>query len=239
MTLIVSTILFVILIVIISALRRRMVFELQGSGLLLFRSERAGIVLYSILTLPGTILHELSHFLVAEILQVRTGEITIIPSFDDSGSVREERLGSVATADSGLIRGFLIGIAPFVTGIGSLIVMGYYLEIGWSAYPWWVIALLIYGLIVVGNSMLISRSDRKTWPVIAIFLLLIVTASYWSGLRLAPQTLDTINSVISRINMALGVTLGLNLAMIVGLYVLRRSIEKITKRRVVTRRNVC
>ncbi|KKU14396.1 MAG: hypothetical protein UX21_C0020G0001, partial [Microgenomates group bacterium GW2011_GWC2_45_8] len=64
MLVIYSALIFVILIVILSALRTRLVFELSGTSLLLFDTPRPGIILYSVLVLPGTVIHELSHWLV-------------------------------------------------------------------------------------------------------------------------------------------------------------------------------
>lgn len=230
MSFIYSLILLIILIITLSALRQRLVYELSGTALLLFGSTRPGLMLYSLLVLPGTIIHELSHWITAEVLLVRTGEITIFPGADDDTS--QKRLGSVATQRTGPLRGFVIGIAPFVSGLAILLVLGRLLSDGWSTYTGWVLALLIYGIMVVGNSMMISSSDRRTWPfIIILFLLIAILIS-----RYYPSLLTTYNSlfitIISPLNQVLGVTAGLNLVMIGGLYATRRFIENLTKRRI-------
>ena len=222
---------FVILIIVLSVLRHRLVFEISGTSLLLFGSTRPGIWAYTIFFLPGTVIHELSHWIVAEILQVRTGAITIFPGGDEvAGS---QRLGSVATERSDPIRGFLIGVAPFVTGIAILATLGRLFQVGWTLYPWWQLGLIIYGIVVVGNSMLISKEDRRTWPFILIFVALIAIVIWRMDLSLSPNTSNLISNVLSSLNLILGVTAGLNLVMIGGSYLLRVSVERLTKKRII------
>lgn len=225
-----SLIILVALIIVLSALRQRLVYELSGTSLLLFGSTRPGLILYSLLVLPGTIIHELSHWITAEILLVRTGEIKIFPDAGDDAS--QKRLGSVATERTGPLRGFVIGIAPFVSGLAILLVLGRLLADGWGIYAWWVLALLIYGIMVIGNSMMISESDRRTWPFIIILCLLIIILLS----RTYPQLLTSYNFLpvrfLTPINQVLGVTASLNLVMIGGLYATRRLIQNISKRRI-------
>lgn len=233
MPIIYGLIIFVLLVITLSALRTRLVYELSGMSLLLFGTTKPGVMFYSLIFLPGTIIHELSHWIVAEILQVRTGEITIFPSFDDKEGGSSQRLGSVAMVKADPFRGFLIGLAPFLSGLAILAVLGNLFSTGWNAsYPWWQLGLIIYGIVVIGNCMMISESDRRSWPfIIILFLLIIILISrYYSSLFLDHEQFYL--SIITPINGVLGVTAGLNLVMIGGLYGLRRFVEKITKRRI-------
>lgn len=224
-----------ILVICIAAMRRRLVYELQAASLLLFRNHKIGIALYAILFWPGTILHELSHWLMAEILRVRTGKIEIIPDLEtiESG---EQRLGSVATAETDPFRSFLIGFAPFFTGVGALVGLGYALNELWSVGQWWQIGLVVYGVITVGNSMIVSRADRRNWPLIAILFALIVYLLYSLGVTVPLSLQHSVSSVITHINQALGLTIGLNLGMIGISYAIRRTLERVTKQKVITRR---
>lgn len=220
---------FVALIVILSALRARILFELQATSLLLFASKQPGLWFYTILMLPGTILHELSHWLMAEILQVRTREISILPEDGDG----EQRLGSVQTSRSGPLRGFLIGIAPFVTGLAVLSLLGYFLRIGWGVYhPAW-LALIIYGLVVVGSSMLISRADRRYWPFMLLLLAVLAAIILVTGYTPPPQVVVQLTPVLTSINLVLVLTIVLSLGMILLLYCLRWSAQKLTRKKVI------
>jgi hypothetical protein len=235
MNLIIVSIILFALIILLSLMRQTLVFELSGASLLVFGNIKPGIVLYSILVLPGTIIHELSHWLVAEILQVRTGEITILPELKgESGS---ERLGSVATEKSDPFRGFLIGIAPFITGIGILLVFGQLIATGWiEHWIWWQILLLAYGIMVVGNSMLISREDRRTWPVMIILIMIVIGIMYVVRIQLSANVNLWIVNTFSRINLVLGVTAGFNLVMIGAGHGIRRIIEHISHKRITTKK---
>ena len=53
--------------------------SILGVSYLVSKSHQFGIMLYSLIYLPGTIIHELSHFFSAAILGVRTGNISIFP----------------------------------------------------------------------------------------------------------------------------------------------------------------
>lgn len=216
----------------IAAIRRRLVFEIQGASLILTGNPKVGVYLYSLFFLPGTILHELSHWLMAEILQVPTGKFEVLPDLE--GSVKgEERLGYVMTGKTGPFRGFLIGFAPLFTGIMMLIILGYVLNNLWGTAPWWQLVLTVYGLIVVGNSMIVSGADRRNWPLIAILGAVVIVLFWRLDLSLSPELLTLFSQILIRINQALGLTIGLNLAMIVGSYAVRRGLERVTKKRIV------
>lgn len=224
-------VIFTVLVVVLSALRRRLVFELSALSLLLFGSSRPGVLLYSLLVLPGTVIHELSHWLVAEILQVRTGDIEILPELKEQGG--EQRLGHVMTAHADPFRSFLIGAAPFVTGVGLLVATGYLLSRLWAVQaPWWQLALAGYGAMVLGNSMLISASDRRSWPIVILLVCGLSFALYYAGVRVSLSQDTALISALNVINIALGMTLGLNLGMIALSFAARRSAEHLTHKKV-------
>ncbi len=227
----VSLTIFIVLIILLALSRTRLVYELSAISLLIFGSARHGVIFYSFIFLPGTIIHELSHWLVAELLQVRTGEITIFPDLE--GETNSQRLGSVATAKSDPLRGFLIGLAPFLSGLGILLVLGQLFT--WDLL-WWQLSLVIYGVAVIGNSMMISREDRRTWPFIVVFFALIGILVFKYYPSLIVDHSRSIIAIMSPVNLILGVTVLLNLAIISGSYFLRRLVEKMTKRRIISQR---
>lgn len=233
----VSILLAAILILGIAALRRRLVHEIQAASMLLFHSHRAGIALYAFLFWPGTIFHELSHWLMAEILRVRTGKIEILPDLETI-QAGEQRLGSVATVQTDPFRSFLIGFAPLFTGVAALVGLGYALNKLWMTGPWWQILCVIYGIITISNSMIVSRQDRRTWPLMAIIVALTGYIIYRLDVSLPPTFFLFINETVARINSVLGLTIGLNLGMIGISYALRRMLERVTKQKVVMRRQV-
>ena len=235
MSLTAGAVIFLVLVVVLSALRRRLVFELSGVSLLLFGTPRPGVVVYSILVLPGTIVHELSHWVVAEVLQVRTGEIVIFPETSDGKE--DQRLGSVATEQTDPVRGFLIGIAPFFTGLGLLLFIGYLLNQTWvTGGPWWQILLMGYGIMVLGNSMMISKADRRSWPIMFVLIMAVVAALWKTNIVLPPSLLSTFAGLTTQINIVLGMTLGLNLGMIAVSYFVRYAVERLIHKKVIQKR---
>ena len=103
----------VVALVMLVLLQRTLHREIQAFFLILTRRPGLTQVIFAIIFLPGVFLHELSHFLVAKLLGVRTGKFSLLPQAQPNGKLR---LGYVETASGGVIRDSLIGAAPLVTG---------------------------------------------------------------------------------------------------------------------------
>lgn len=218
---------------ILAVFRKQLVFEIQSFSLLLFNSAKPGIVLYAIFMLPGTIIHELSHWLVAEILRVPTGEIQILPDYKIL-TEQEKRLGSVATAKTDPVRGFLIGMAPLITGTTLLIVLSLLLESVWHGGRQTLqIISLVYGLIVLGNSMLISKSDRRYWPFMAGLIILGEFTWVKSGFSLSQSVKDFFSRSFQSVNNALLLTIFLELLFLSLLFSFRKILEKLRHRKII------
>lgn len=233
MGLIGALLLTVFLIIMLSVLRTRLHFEFVAVSILIFGSNLVGKWIYTIIFLPGTILHELSHWLMAELLGVGTGEITILPDFEDKLEGDREKLGSVETAKTGPLRSFFIGAAPFITGLSVLFVLGsLLLQGGWL---FWQYALIFYGIIIVGSSMLLSREDRRSWPFIAILVTILVVVYYALPIKIPEQFIVATTSLLVKLNQVLFVTVFAILVIIGISYGLRRIIEKLLGKKVIRR----
>lgn len=223
----------VLSIFLLSVQRTKLHYEFVALSILIFGSNLVGKWIYTIIFLPGTILHELSHWLMAELLGVGTGEITILPDFDDKLEGDREKLGSVQTAKTGPLRSFLIGAAPFITGLSVLFVLGsLLLQGGWFL---WQYALIFYGIIVVGSSMLLSREDRRSWPFIAILVTILVVIYYALPIKIPEHFIVATTSLVVKLNQVLFVTV-FTILVIIGIsYTLRRIIEKLLGKKVIRR----
>lgn len=153
--------------------------EVQSILLLLTRRTEIALMLFSLLFLPGVLLHEGSHYIVARLLGVRTGRFSLLPRPLPNGRLQ---LGFVETAEADWVRDALIGAAPLLAGGGfvayvglvrlSLASLGEQLVLsGWVGLPG-VLATLFsqsdfwlwfYLLLAVSSTMLPSSSDRRTW----------------------------------------------------------------------------
>ncbi len=151
---------------------------------------------WSVFFLPGTVIHEISHFLVAAGTGARTGKIEIMPEFieedEDGGGVA---LGSVQTQKLNPIQGFLVGVAPFVTGLILLMWLSKLIPNSFQTQNYYLLAGQVYLFFVIANSFFPSWSDiRQTLPLIAISVSTLVTL-WIVGIGFSFQSSATINNL--------------------------------------------
>ncbi len=192
----------------LALLQRLLHREIQAVFLILSRSPEFTITLFSIIFLPGVLLHEFSHFLTAVILGVPAPRFSIVPQMLPGGRLQ---LGYVETVKSDIVRDSLIGAAPLFTG-GLLVA---YLSVtrldllplwdvlrnGQLALFWLGVTLLpkaqdfplwFYLIFTISSTMLPSASDRHAWSplaaAVAVLLALAVLAGAgpWMLSHLAP-----------------------------------------------------
>ena len=164
-----------------------------GLGLLATGKPDAAVTLYHTVTFPGVLLHELSHWLAARLLLVRTGRFVIWPERDKRGV----RLGYIEVEKPDPLRGALIGAAPVVVGLLALLgIADKALNLGdlAAALPSADLAVIrpaverlarapdfwvwLYLIFAIANTMMPSPEDRQSWPafiagvaVVALFML--------------------------------------------------------------------
>jgi hypothetical protein len=122
--------------------------------------------LLAILFLPGTYIHELSHYIVAKLLFVPTFGMTLRPKIEKNYI----KMGSVEIAQTDFIRRFLIGSAPFTVGAALLVGSMYVLVVNdWHRHPLFA-ALEMLFVFQVGNTMFMSKKDWEgAWKVMVLF----------------------------------------------------------------------
>jgi hypothetical protein len=118
-----------------------------------FLPEGAVSVLVTVLFLPGTILHELAHFIMAIILMMHVREVSVLPEFEKSYI----KLGKVVYEKKDIVRGILIGIAPIFAGL-----LIFWMLSVWNLFPaphLWLSILVGYFVFVVSTTMFSSKQD--------------------------------------------------------------------------------
>ncbi|MDD3825293.1 MAG: hypothetical protein PHY79_04900 [Anaerolineae bacterium] len=144
------------------------------------------LVVYFVLVLPGVVIHELSHWLMATILGVRVSKLSLGPVRKGRNSVS---LGSVRVGKVDPLRASLIGVAPLLGATAVILLIGR-LVLGLDE----VVALLLAGaweglgealgemvrvadfwlwlylIFAISNAMLPSESDMSTVRPVLIFL---------------------------------------------------------------------
>ncbi len=227
-------------------LQRRLHFETQAVLLLLTRSREIAIVLFSLLFLPGVALHEGSHFVMARLLGVRTGRLSLFPETKSDGRVR---LGYVETARTDVLRDAMIGLAPLLAGGAFVAYAGLDrldLPSLWAALQggdgvrildalfslptrpdFW---LWFYLVFAVSSTMLPSASDRRAWlPVVAaIGLILIAGLVVGAGPWLVDQIGPLLNEGFRAVAMVVGITVAIHLVAVPPAWALRKMLTRLT-----------
>ncbi len=220
--------------------------HLQGLWLLLLRDADMALVMYSLMMLPGVLLHEGSHWIAATLLGVRAGRFSVIPKRLPNGNLR---LGYVETESADVVRESLIGAAPLIFGVAAIVFMGYSrLGVGpvgetlargdllgalaaaqamIERPDFW---LWVYLLFTVANSMLPSASDRRAWGPVAVGIAALTGLMFYAGL--GPTLVDSFGGVLEAATrvVAAGFTLtvGLNVLIVPLLWGVEWAVTRLT-----------
>ena len=178
-------------------LQRALHREIQAVFLLLTRRADITMVLFSLLFFPGVFIHELSHFLMAKLLFVPTGNVSLIPETMPNGRLR---LGYVEVSKADILRDSLIGMAPLIAGglfISYAAIYKLHLLPLWDAFRatnfslfWAGLASLpslpdfplwFYLTFAVSSTMLPSESDRNAWLPLAGAIILLIAIIAFAG----------------------------------------------------------
>ena len=222
--------------------------HLRGLAYLLTGRRTWAVLLYAIILFPGVLLHELSHWLTALVLRVRTGSISLIPRLEEDGAVR---LGYVeyyrgATLDP--LRESLVGGAPLISGTAAILLIGFYVfdvaALSTAVRSGEVAALTraleeifqtpdffvwLYLIFAVSNAMMPSPSDRRAWP--AFLALLAAGAAILFLLRLQDTVLlgltGPVTAVFGYLGLAFSLAIGVDVIFIFIIYVLERLVSAV------------
>jgi hypothetical protein len=200
---------FIVMLVPLILLQRLLHREIQAVFLILSRDPLITMGIFSIIFLPGVFLHELSHFVMAKILQVRTGRFSLLPQSLPDGRLQ---LGYVETGRADIVRDSLIGAAPLIVGtlfVAYVAIDRFEMRILWEVFRdgqfslFWMgvralpnvqdFYLWFYLVFAVSSTMMPSESDRHAWLelLISIGVLFSITlifgAGPWMLSNLAPR----------------------------------------------------
>jgi hypothetical protein len=237
---------FVLTLLPLVFLQRFLHREVQAVFLILSRSPEFTITLFSIIFLPGVLLHELSHYLMALILGVPAARFSLLPQMLPDGRLQ---LGYVETVKTDIVRDSLIGAAPLFAGgsvVAILAIMRLDLLPLWDVLRngqlnlfWLGLTLLpqvrdfplwFYLVFTISSTMLPSRSDRHAWLPLGVALVVLIAlaalagAGPWMLTRLAPL----LNSFLSATAVLFGLSAALHTALILPIGLVHLLLVRIT-----------
>lgn len=174
--------------------------HLHGLSLLLMGKQERAVIIYAIILLPGVFLHEVSHWVAAKILGVRTGAFSLLPQRQADGSIQLGYVEYYKSRTLDPVRESIIGGAPLIMGTAVILLIGFnvfnVVELGALAQTGQISALVellellfqtpdfflwLYLLFAIANGMMPSRSDRRAWPAFAVTMLIFALVLYFLG----------------------------------------------------------
>ncbi len=221
-----SSLLWLVISLVLFLLAQRWLHQqIQLLFYLITKRLNLALALFSILFLPGVLLHETSHFVVARLLGVRTRRCSISPQVTVDS---RRRLGYVETAQADVVRDTLIGAAPFIFGGAVVAYLGIdrlgiapLFELAsqgsWNQL-WAAIAALpqrpdfwlwFYLTFTISSMMLPSPADRRAWLPVVIVLLAVALLALLAGA--GPWMAQNVAPWLDRILRAIATVLGIGL----------------------------
>lgn len=183
---------------------------------------------WSIFFLPGTIVHELSHFFAAAMTGARTGKIEIFPEFiEESKNGGSVALGSVQTQKLNLIQGFIVGVAPFVTGLALLVYLASVIPGSYLNGNYGQLSFQTYLFFVFANSFFLSWSDvRQTLPLLTILVIAMIFVVV-TNMNLQLPKFDNQVETLRALSLTILVSAGLNLIITIFIWTVSLFVKKI------------
>ena len=212
---------FVIELTFLYFISRLSIRELFYSLRIFFRSEKIVFAIVALIFFPGTVIHELSHFIVAMLLFLKVREIHIFPEFEKNYI----KLGRVIYEKQDVIRGIVVGIAPIAIGLIIFFWIST-LQI-FIIENIWLKLLMLYLIFVISTTMFSSRQDLidlgYLLPVTIIIILFLYLFQIDLGRLLTnPQLIAVTTDFVYDVNVYLGISIAIHLGLLIFLFTVKK-----------------
>lgn len=228
-------VIFFFLLFLLFFLSQKISTNIYNSVFILTKNKNVAVGILVAILLPGTIIHEVSHFLIATILRVPTGELTVVPTIEEDGEVKAGKLFLGATDP---FRLSLIGLAPMIIGLAIIYIIGKVAIPNINSLLTTNYQLLtifgLYLLIIMSITMFSSKKDMQGFLIAGPVTLILIFALYYVGVRVfLDKTLITkLISFLSELNYYLVITAILNFLIFLILSTNLYLWKKILKRKI-------
>lgn len=125
----------------------------------------------ALLYFPGTLIHEMSHLVMAMLLNLKVRDITLIPKVRGSTL----KLGTVWYEKKDVVRGLLVGIAPFFAAMFVF----WFIDTWRLLYMNMIIgALVSYLVFAISSTMFSSKQDLVDLVYVIPIALIVIAVGY-------------------------------------------------------------
>lgn len=222
--------------------------HLRGLTYLLTGRMNWAVLLYALVLFPGVLLHELSHWITARLLGVRTAGVSLLPQMQKDGALRLGYVEYYRSRSLGPIRESLIGAAPLVTGLSIVLLIGHHI-FDVSSFTTAIRAgnldqlsgalvslfeapdflVWLYLIFAVSNAMMPSPSDRRAWPPVLILLAVAAVILYVLDRQqvIIAGIVGPMTAVFGYLALALSLAIGVDLAFMLIIYILEGLISRL------------
>lgn len=166
-----------------------------------FPNDKFVLALITLILFPGTLVHELSHFLTAMFLLLPVKSMSLLPTFES----HEIKLGEVRFEKRDSLRGAIVGIAPFFFGVALLYSFFYFGVFPGSSILYNV--FMAYIIFSISSNMFSSPQDLKDTAIIIPISLLIGAIIYIFDIKL---DMTLVNAIMKEANYYLFLVLAIN-----------------------------
>ncbi len=222
--------------------------HIQGLGLLITDNPEASVLIYYLVLLPGVVLHELSQWVLAQLLRVKVKKFQLWP--DKQG--KRIRLGLVEIdSKTDDLRATLVGMVPLVSGVTALVLIGrarfdvhtLFAGLGTGDLPTAMAAIRtftsapdfwiwVYLAFAIANAMLPEEHDRVNWwlfiaPMAGIAAVLLLLDL---GILLEAWLDGPLTAIGEWLSFGLALALGIDLFMMALIAILEEVVGRLMNR---------
>jgi hypothetical protein len=222
--------------------------HLHGLSLLITGKPEYAVILYALVLFPGVLLHELSHWLAASLLGVRTGRFSLLPRRQPDGSIQLGYVEYYKGRTRGPIRESLIGGAPLISGTLAILLIGLYvfnitaltaaIESGdidqltlavTDLFQTGDFFVWLYLLFAISNAMMPSASDRRAWPAFLLTMAVIAAITFLLGVAdvIVANMAQPVTAVFGYLSVALSMSIGVDLVFMAMIALLEAIVGRI------------
>ncbi len=135
------------------------------------KHPQAAFRMMALLYFPGTLIHEMSHLVMAMLLNLKVRDITLIPKVRGSTL----KLGTVWYEKKDVVRGLLVGIAPFFAAMFVF----WFIDTWRLLYMNMIIgALVSYLVFAISSTMFSSKQDLVDLVYVIPIALIVIAVGY-------------------------------------------------------------